>query len=157
MSGRLLFAYGSNMAEGEMSAFAPGARFVGVARLDGFALAFRRRSLRWGGGAADILAAPGSEVWGVLYELSNSDIEALDAKEGAGLAYRRREVTVEHRGSAVAAFAYEVIDKEPAEVPPAQEYAELLRRSARDRGLPAAYAARFGDLGGHIHPNASNP
>jgi cation transport regulator ChaC len=133
----LLFAYGSNMAAEEMAAFAPEARFVGVARLPGFRLELRRRSVRWGGGAADVVESEGEEVWGVLYELS--DLGLLDSKEGTEVAYRRRGVEVELDGESRNALAYEVIDKEPEEVAPAPEYATLLLGAARDRGLPQAW------------------
>ncbi len=135
----LLFAYGSNMAAEEMAAFAPEARFVGPARLPGFRLELRRRSIRWGGGAADIVEREGEEIWGVAYELPSDAFELLDPKEGAGFAYRRRRVHVEVRGEPRAAFAYEVIDKEPEEVAPTEEYAALILRAARERSLPAPW------------------
>lgn len=125
----------------------PEARFVGVARLDGFALAFRRRSIRWGGGAADILPAPGQTVWGALYELPAGALEALDVKEGAGFAYRRRDVEVECEGRRLRAITYEVIEKEPADVPPTPEYLALVLAAGRDRGLPADYLAGLGERG----------
>jgi gamma-glutamylcyclotransferase (GGCT)/AIG2-like uncharacterized protein YtfP len=132
----LLFAYGSNMASSEIGAFAPEARFVGAARLPGYRLELRRRSVRWGGGAVDIVPEPSGEVWGALYELPDDALELLDAKEGEGIAYRRREVRVEHDGGAREAIAYEVIDREPEEVPCTPEYARLLVEGARERGLP---------------------
>jgi cation transport regulator ChaC len=137
----LLFAYGSNMAAEEMAAFAPEARFAGVARLPGFRLELRRRSVRWGGGAADLVESDGDEMWGVLYEVP--DLELLDGKEGAGFAYRRREVRVELDGDGRAALAYEVMDKEPEEVEPTPEYAALLLRAARERGLPPAWVGEL--------------
>jgi cation transport regulator ChaC len=139
----LLFAYGSNMATEEMAAFAPDARFVGIARLPGFRLELRRRSIRWGGGAADVVESEGSEVWGVVYELP--DARALDAKEGAGFAYRRREVEVELDGGNRPALAYEVIEKEPEEIPPTAEYSRLLLRAARERGLPGTWVRELED------------
>ena len=135
----LLFAYGSNMAAEEMREFAPEARFAGLARLAGFALELRRRSIRWGGGAADIVERPGAEVWGVLYEVP--ELNALDAKEGTGFAYRRREVEVETEDGPCSAVAYEVIDKEPEQIPPTADYRDLLLRAAHQRGLPNAYIA----------------
>jgi gamma-glutamylcyclotransferase len=133
----LLFAYGSNMAAEEMAEFAPGARFVGPARLPGFRLELRRRSIRWGGGAADVVESDGGEVWGALYELP--ELSLLDRKEGAGFAYQRREVQVERDGKPAAAVVYEVMDKEPEEVAPTPEYAALLLSGARERGLPAGW------------------
>jgi Gamma-glutamyl cyclotransferase, AIG2-like len=133
----LLFAYGSNMAAEEMASFAPEAHFVGPARLPGFRLEMRRRSIRWGGGAADIVESDGDEVWGAAYELADAGL--LDAKEGAGFAYRRRELRVELQGLMQAALGYEVIDKEREEIPPTPEYAALLLRGARERGLPRSW------------------
>ncbi len=66
-------------------------------------------------------------------------LEALDADEGEGIAYRRREVQVEHGGAGREALAYEVIDKEPEEVACTPEYARLLVEGARERRLPDAW------------------
>ena len=151
----LLFSYGANMAASEMAAGAPAARFLGVARLDGFALGFRRRSVRWRGGAADIVPAPGSSVWGVLHELPDDQFGDLDAKEGLGFAYRRRSVCVEHDGRRVSAVAYEVIDKEPSDVPPTADYLELLRDAGRERGLPDDHLAVLDAFPSHIGEDPS--
>jgi gamma-glutamylcyclotransferase len=139
----LLFAYGSNLASSEMEAWCPEARFAGVARLLGHRLALLRRSIRWGGGAVDIVPAPGEEVWGALYELPNGALDRLDAKEGEGWAYRRTDVEVEHDGRRLAAAAYEVIEKEPDEVPATPEYVAVILQGARERGLPEEYVARL--------------
>jgi gamma-glutamylcyclotransferase len=137
------FAYGANMAEAELGSFVPKRRFLGPARLRGFRLAFRRRSIRWGGGAADILESPGDEVWGALFELPEDALDAVDAKEGRGVAYRRREVKVALGDDNRRAFTYEVIDKEPADVAPTHEYVALLVGGARDHGLPDSYVERL--------------
>ena len=139
----LLFAYGSNLAASEMDAWCPEARFAGLARLPDHRLALNRRSIRWGGGAVDIVRAPGEEVWGVLYEVPDGTLDRIDAKEGEGWAYRRTDVEVEHHGRRLAAEAYEVLDKEPEEVPATPEYAALLLRGARERGLPGDYVKRL--------------
>ena len=139
----LLFAYGSNMAASEMEAWCPEARFAGIARLPNHRLALLRRSIRWGGGAVDIVHAAGDDVWGALYELPDGMLDGLDGKEGEGWAYRRTAVEVEHGGRRVAAEAYEVLEKEPDEVPPTRQYAELLLYGARERGLPEEYVARL--------------
>src|SRR4051794_32493781 len=132
----LYFAYGSNMARGGM----PEGRLVGPARLDGYRLALTRRSIRWQAGVLDIVAGPGEAVWGALFEVDDGDLERLDAKEGAGVAYRRIEVELEGGKSAI---AYEVIDKEPKDVPPAPEYAALVLAGARECGLPGDWVSQL--------------
>ena len=139
----LLFAYGSNLAEDQMDAWCPRYEFLGPARLDGFRLEFRRRSIRWQGGAADVVEVAGEAVWGALYELPDGELERLDRKEAAGDAYRRREVRVEQGGERRSAVVYEVIDKEPSEPTPALAYGEAMLRGAAERGLPAQWRSHL--------------
>ena len=136
----ILFAYGSNLAAEEV---APGARFLGPAVLRDYELALGRRSIRWGGGVVDVSAAPGEVVWGAAYDAPEAALELLDRKEGAGFAYRRRAVTLELDGQAREAVAYEVIDKDPDAPPATPEYAALVLRGARERGLPEEWLAKL--------------
>ena len=140
------FAYGSNMAAREMDPWCPGNRFLGPARLGDHRLELRRRSVRWGGGAVDAVPAPGESVWGALYELPDGALDSLDAKEGEGIAYRRRTATVALDGEPGEAVLYEVVDPEPEEVPPTEEYAATLLDAAAERGLPSDYAHRLREL-----------
>ena len=132
----LYFAYGSNLAEAEMEEWCPEHRFLGPAQVDGYRLELRRRSIRWGAGALDLVSTPGATVWGALYELPGISLERLDAKEGAGLAYARVEVEPVLAGERRRAVTYEVIEKEPQQVPCSPDYAQLVLAGARERGLP---------------------
>ena len=125
-----------------MAAWCPEHRVLGAAELPDHRLAFLRRSIRWGAGAADIVSAPGRSVWGVVYELPLG-VGELDGKEGAGFAYRRRELEVLLDGRALGALAYEVIHKEPAEVTPTSDYLDLLVTGAVEHGLPGHYVAEL--------------
>src|SRR4051794_25498145 len=130
------------MASAELAAWCPSYRALGPAELPDHRLAFLRRSIRWGAGVVDIVPAPGRSVWGVLYELPLG-LGELDAKEGAGFAYRRRELDVRLDGSQFVAIAYEVVQKEPAEVRPRPDYVDLLVTGAREHGLPEHYIAEL--------------
>ncbi len=136
----ILFAYGSNLASGEVGG---GARFAGPALLPDHRLALTRRSIRWGGGVVDVVAAPGALVWGAAYDAPEAALELLDRKEGAGFAYRRRGVALELDGQTRDAVAYEVIDKDPDAPPATPEYAALVLRGARERGLPEEWLAKL--------------
>jgi cation transport regulator ChaC len=137
------FAYGSNMASSEMELACPGHRFLGAARLDGYRLEFRRRSIRWRGGAADAVPVAGACMWGALYELPAGGFEGLDAKEGAGFAYSPVTVEVELASERRPAVAYVVERKEPEEVPPTGDYVALLLAGARERELPLDYVSEL--------------
>jgi gamma-glutamylcyclotransferase (GGCT)/AIG2-like uncharacterized protein YtfP len=77
------------MAAEVMEVMCPRGRFGGVARLDGYRLAFTRRSIKTGTGVADVIHASNETVWGVLYEIEDEELPAIDRKEGYGWAYTR--------------------------------------------------------------------
>jgi cation transport regulator ChaC len=141
----LYFAYGSNMDEEQMRAHCPTFRRVDSACLHGHRLAFTRRSVVSGTGVADVVAAPRGGVWGVLYEVSGGDLEALDRKEGNGWAYVREQkrVTLAADRSVRSATVYTVLAKERSEVPPSREYLERLIAAAEDHGLPGDYIGKL--------------
>jgi cation transport regulator ChaC len=127
-----------------ISAVAPEHRCLGVARLPEHRLAFTRRSIRTGTGVADVVAHAGAGVWGVLYELEQHGLDALDRKEGYDWAYVREPMRVHSTdGVTVQALVYSVRDKEPHEIRPSVEYAERLVQAARARGLDPGYVAQL--------------
>ncbi len=137
---RRYFAYGSNMSASVMSGECPGSTFLGRARLPRHRIAFTRRSVRTGTGVADIVADEDGVVWGVLYELAEGELDALDRKEGAGWAYERREVTaLTDDGSPHDAIAYVVISKSSTDIAPSGMYLKGLIDAGRERDLPAAH------------------
>lgn len=92
----LYFAYGSNMDPRQMRQRCPSHKFAGIALLPDYHLNFPRRSARRRCGVAGVAPRPGSEVWGVVYDIPHPlDIARLDAAEGFhpdrqhGNSYRR--------------------------------------------------------------------
>ncbi|MCH8063679.1 MAG: gamma-glutamylcyclotransferase, partial [Chloroflexi bacterium] len=89
------FAYGSNMNPDQIRCVSPKAVFISTVRLQSHRLDFTRFSKRRCGGVADIVPDPNAETWGVLYEVEEEDLKALDKKEGVPVcAYKRYEVDV---------------------------------------------------------------
>lgn len=131
------FAYGSNMASSQMADRCPGAACLGIARLPGYRLAFDAWSNRRGGLVADVLPAPGSDVWGVLWQVTEEHAEALDRYEGVARGqYRRESVRVESpAGETIDAFAY-VICSPGDDGPTTDAYRDILLEGAREHGLP---------------------
>jgi gamma-glutamylcyclotransferase (GGCT)/AIG2-like uncharacterized protein YtfP len=139
------FAYASNLDPAVMAERCPSHTTIGPAYLEGYELAFTRRSRRSGTGVADIIPSPASEVWGVLYEIDDRCLELLDRKEGIGWAYERIKVPVRLKddGSIHHAQTYTVLAKEPSPVLPSPAYLDRLISAAKLRGLPDAYVTNL--------------
>jgi gamma-glutamylcyclotransferase len=131
------------MSPQRLAEYSPGCQYVGPACLKDHRLAFNRRSVRTHSGVADIGSAPGMTVWGALYDIDESDLAAIDDKEGSTIdAYTRVPVSVLTLvDGAVEAITYKVVNEEPAEVRPSDEYMDGLIEGARACGLPEPYLA----------------
>jgi gamma-glutamylcyclotransferase len=77
----LYFAYGSNLCESRMKQRCSSARFRCRALLKHHGLAITRTSKN-GGGTADVVPLFGDDVWGVVYEIDDSELQQLDSAEG---------------------------------------------------------------------------
>jgi cation transport regulator ChaC len=144
----LYFAYGSNMDEQRVQAAdrCPSARFIFNAVLPGHRLAFIRGSDD-GPIAVDAVSDPSSLVWGVVYDISDSDRRQLDAREGVGIrAYRPKEVLVHPHGDVeqrVIVLTYCAGNAIDLELQPSRQYLDHLLRGARRWGIPADYIAHL--------------
>jgi gamma-glutamylcyclotransferase len=78
----LYFAYGSNLDWSQIRERCPSARFVCVGLLRDHELAFTRCSCSRECGVADALYEEGAEVWGVIYEIAETEVAMLDKSEG---------------------------------------------------------------------------
>jgi gamma-glutamylcyclotransferase (GGCT)/AIG2-like uncharacterized protein YtfP len=150
----LYFAYGSNLDPERMLAQSPDHRVVGLAALRDHRLLFPRHSESWGGGTASFGHAHGQTVWGMLYEVSDRDLEALDRQEGFRGAgdqhnlYDREWITVELTRPdddsvprRVRAQAYLARPSNPS--PPSRRYLDTILRGAKHHRLPDEYVDRL--------------
>lgn len=136
---RYYFAYGSNMSEAQMRERCPDSHIVGKGLLRKYRLEFTKKSAGWGCGVADIVAADNSEVWGLLYELSDLDLLHLDKYEGHPNYYVRNKVKIERPGGEpVEAISYEVVNKQKF-VPPSDEYLNVIKNAAQKYNFPLEY------------------
>lgn len=144
----LYFAYGSMMDWDEIRRTCPSARFVAVAFLPDHQLQFTRRSFSRGCGVADAVPCAGKEVWGVIYDISESDLQELDHTEGYNTArmlqenfYIREQRCVCSPGSnneEVSVFIYFAV-RQPNPPPPGEAYKNLLVTGAKRWHLPQHY------------------
>lgn len=144
----IYFAFGSNMDPAQMRARCPSHRVLGVAYLHDHALCFPRRSPTRACATVGLVAAEGNGVWGVLYALDETEIDALHQAEGHVAdrpAHESRhlviEVEVRHggpEGDAVVAFLYRA-QSDGSSALPSEDYMRHLISGAEHHGLPAAY------------------
>ena len=134
----LYFAYGSNMDPIRMARRCPGAVALGCARLPGHRLIFTWDSAFWRGGVGHVVPSEQDDVWGVLWELGEPDLEALDRYEGiAHGIYRRARIAIEHEGAAVEALIY--LSNDDRARRPSRRYVRALVRGARAHRFPPEY------------------
>ncbi len=142
----LYFAYGSNLDGAQMALRCPGHGFRGLARLRGHRLHFPLYSAStWKGAVASLEPHAGTDVWGVLYDLTAAHVAALDHHEGLDRTpprYRRADLAVEQDGMATVAFTYLGLPDDVLPEPrPSRRYLDAILVGARARGLPPDYIA----------------
>ncbi len=134
----LYFAYGSNMEKEQMQRRCPNHKFVSVARLDHYTLAFTRYSDRWDGGVADLLPERGKVVHGVLYEITLEDLKLLDQYTGYPHCYLRGDVILETTSKEkLPAMTYFAVRQ--GVLKPSRRYLEQILKGARSYHLPKDY------------------
>ena len=144
----LYFAYGSNMDPDRLGARCPSAEMFFLARLDGYKFLMTRKR-RSGYGAADIVEAPDSCVYGVVYTIPREkDRRQLRQAEGCCAdpkAYCEICVTVTDCGTGQQANVktFTVCDKHESPVLTTREYREHVLRGARIRQLPEWYIEKL--------------
>ena len=134
----LYFAYGAHVNVRNLTRVARAARVVGPAWLPAHRLVFKT--------FAAVIADPVSRVPGVLYEVTPSDLRALDRYEDVPALYRRAEIAVETDDGAKAAFIYL---REGGEIaPPDVDYFNIIARGYAEWkfDVAALRKARFATL-----------
>jgi gamma-glutamylcyclotransferase len=138
------FAYGSNMLEQWIRSpdRVPTAQFAGLGFVRGRRLRFHKKS-QDGSGKCDIPES-GNEtdiVYGVLYEIPDTDICRLDRAEGAEHGYNRSELMVSVEGQTCVLATVYLADAShiDALLQPYEWYRELVFAGAEQHNLPEEY------------------
>jgi gamma-glutamylcyclotransferase (GGCT)/AIG2-like uncharacterized protein YtfP len=138
----LFFAYGADMNRATLRARCGGGEMVSAAFLSGSRMAFFGHDPIWDSGM-ETLVAGDAGVWGVLYRLSASAWEKLDAFKGATLDgagnYFHYPVEVETSGGGSCLVRTYKKSAQGTPHGPSSEYLALLLKGAAENGLPLAY------------------
>ena len=132
----LYFAYGSNLDVAQMEARCDAPILVGIAFLAHHRFVFAGTSPnRENMGVGSMRAAPNKQLAGVIWSISDSDLKALDAREGFPNRYQRElmEIT-DLQGESHQAYIYFKKDDIPLN-PPCQAYLLQVLNAYRYHGF----------------------
>jgi gamma-glutamylcyclotransferase len=133
------FAYGSNMDTPQMQQRLEAVRIVGQARFKGYRLVFDKIS-KDRTGKANLLKDEQSEVWGVVYEMTDEQMRKLDSFERG---YDRAKVEVElDNGKRLQVYTY-ISEKRDPSLRPKTEYVNTIINGANKHGLPKEYIRKL--------------
>ncbi|XP_026156097.1 gamma-glutamylcyclotransferase a [Mastacembelus armatus] len=140
------FAFGSNLLKERLQLANPSAEFCTTGRLKDYKLDFGLgkdvECNPWHGGAATIEFCPGTEVWGVVWTLSNENLVTLDNQEGVNLGlYSPLEVSVETDKGPVLCRTYQMNNFHAC--PPSPQYKQVVCLGAEQNRLPAEYVEKL--------------
>ena len=121
------FAYGMNTNNTQMARRCPDSVCLGPAWLPNYQLVFR--------GVADIEPAPDTWCDGVLWEISEQDLNALDVLEGYPYHYTRFAALVETDTDACSALVYQIVEQS-GESPPSNYYLDMILEGYEQNGVP---------------------
>ena len=124
----IYFAYGSNLCVQQMALRCPDAVNPRPATLTDHDWLINER------GVATVEPFDGSQVHGVVWELSDHDLATLDSAEGVPVRYRRDRLTVHTDDGPAEAWVY--IDHRVDPGPPRPGYLERIIDGALHHGLP---------------------
>lgn len=143
----LYFAYGANMNETQITTRCRAAKAIGAARLPDHALMFFGHSERWDGGEETVLFQSGEEIYGVVYELTPTAFDRLDAwqgvrLDGTGAYFHCPAEVIGLDGQPYSALMYKRSTLGEASRP-SMEYLTHILAGAEAHGLPESYLNRL--------------
>lgn len=133
---KLHFAYGSNLWRDQMRRRCPRHQVCGIGVLKGYRWIISER------GYANIVKSGQDEVYGVIYQISESDEQRLDQCEGVqDGSYLKKMMMVESGGCDRECLVY--VDPIEQEGKPKEEYTERINHGISDAKLPTEYVERY--------------
>ena len=138
-----IFTYGSNMNINRLKERVPSAIKICNASVEGYKFSFNKRSSVDGSARGNILQTNDVtvKVWGVVFEIAESDKSVLDLVEGLGKGYNEQQIDLfDDKGNVVRAQVY-IADTRAInnEVLPFDWYKAFVVTGAEQNNLPADY------------------
>lgn len=138
----LYFAYGSNMDTEQMISRCPSATKLLRGYLINYDLAFNRKGSYRSGGVASVVSRQGRKVHGVIYQISEADLEEMDRIEDPDAYYRETLSVWVDQIQSIDCQVY-ISYPQGGDFTPDPDYLELIIRSAKTAQLPKSYIQRM--------------
>lgn len=133
----LVFMYGSNMSQKRLKERIGSIKKIANARLNDYNLAFTKYSTQLKCGVIDVVPKRGTDVRGVLFEISDEQFAKLNgAEKGYGVS---QKMVKKDDGGYVPAYVYEVKRKAHIPIPTKREYADLIIEGAIENNFDSVY------------------
>ena len=121
----------------------PSSELISTGSLPNYRLTFNRFSSGWSGGVADVVQDQDSKVWGLVFKISDTDLERLDRYEGyhkdqTSLYERWKAIIDTPNGQIYDVWVYTVVEKQKF-VQPTSEYLQIIKDAAVKWNFPKIY------------------
>lgn len=135
------------MNQEQMKSRCPDSQLIGSVFLNGYKIAFTIFSDKRNCGCADIVESHTDTVWGLLYEISETDLGNLDQAEGHPVHYQRLQVVVrDQNGEEHVAESYEVVTKQGEFLKPSKHYLGIMHSAAHEFEFEEVYKQLLSDI-----------
>lgn len=134
---------------------APSARKRGVGFAGDRVLTFHKRS-HDGSAKANAFVCADARVWGVIYDVDEGDLPALDRAEYRGAGYELEAIEIYTEGRVVDCHTYiAMADWVEPGLKPYRWYLDLVVAGAYEHELPAEYIAGIESVAAVVDPDAT--
>jgi AIG2-like family len=134
----LYFTYTSRLSPELIAAVAPEAEFKFIAHIPEHGVRFPIDVDEWQGGLPTAVPDPSSTVWGVVYEVPKSNIDAIEAAEAREKRSRTEVETMDRMGQRHHVVTYLCPDG-GTDTAPSAAYLELMLAGSKHWDLPIGW------------------
>lgn len=137
-----VFCYGSNMSSDRITERCSSSRFIGIAKVSGWKLSFNKISKDGSGKANLVWTGDNSLVWGVIFDITDSEKPILDKFEGLGKGYDEFKLfVINDSGEEIECVCYIATDEKYLDngLKPYDWYKQWCLLGAREHSIPKDY------------------
>jgi hypothetical protein len=148
-----VFCYGSNMSNKRILERCSTANFKEVVKVEGYKFSFNKISKKDGSGKGNLTPSRTDIVWGVIFEIEESQRKSLEVAEGLGKGYEEIKLDLSNEaGNKVECIAYIATDPNHIDdnLVPYDWYKEHCLIGAREFNLPEDYVAMIEPLNSKV-------